>query len=66
MSKNLQAIESKIEEFYHVANALLQIKERNLYRGTHETFEAYCQDRWNLSPKYVQLIIDMAKERKNE
>ncbi len=58
--------EAEIEEgkaaFIAVGNALARIKAEKLYRGTHGTFEAYCQDRWSFS--LVSMPIRFAGLRK--
>lgn len=55
------ALETKISDglksFVEVGSALREIRDTALYRATHETFEAYCQDRWKISrPRAYQLI----------
>src|ERR1700760_1211781 len=32
--------------YVHVGSALAEIRDRNLYRDTHQSFEAYLRDRW--------------------
>lgn len=46
-------IERGLKSFYEVGSALLRIRERKSYRQTHETFEAYCRDRWDMGRNYV-------------
>lgn len=41
-----QVIESGVQVFIEVGQALLTIREKRLYRTTHKTFEAYCRERW--------------------
>jgi transcription elongation factor Elf1 len=38
-----------------------RIKENKLYRETHDTWENYCQDRWELTPQRVGQLIQFAK-----
>lgn len=57
----LDSCERKIERglatFVEVGRALAEIRDRRLYRETHGTFEAYCEERWNLSrPRAYELI----------
>ena len=49
----LQELESIVEHglqtFYEVGKALDEIREQKLYRETHKTFEAYCQEKWGMA-----------------
>jgi hypothetical protein len=51
-TKRLAALELVIERgamtFFEVGAALKEIRDRDLHRGTHKSFEAYCQERWGL------------------
>jgi hypothetical protein len=44
-----------------VGNALLEIRERRLYREQFSRFEDYCQDRWNWSRAHAYRLIDAAQ-----
>lgn len=44
-----QRIERGLRTFLEVGSALTVIRDSRLYRETHETFEAYAKERWNLS-----------------
>jgi hypothetical protein len=35
--------------YVHVGNALAQIRDRHLYRGSHASFEAYLRERWGVN-----------------
>ncbi|MEC4813364.1 MAG: hypothetical protein SAK29_08850 [Scytonema sp. PMC 1069.18] len=40
-------LERKVERaFYESGKALMQLRDRRLYRSTHKTFEEYCRDRF--------------------
>lgn len=43
-----RVIERGLAMFIEVGDALAQIRDRKLYRDTHDTFEAYCEERWGL------------------
>lgn len=46
-----------LQTFVTVGRALAEIRDSRLYRSTHDTFEAYCQQQWGLSrPRAYQLI----------
>ncbi len=50
-------IRSGVKAFCAVGDALCEIRDGRLYRATHETFEAYCLERWQISrPRAYQLI----------
>lgn len=59
--KRLHALEIVIEEgkqtFIQVGNALSEIKEEELYKATHKTFEMYCRERWGFSKTYANNIV---------
>ena len=42
-------IDRGLKTFVAVGNALAAIRDKRLYRQTHGTFEAYCEQRWNLA-----------------
>jgi hypothetical protein len=46
-----------IQTFVEVGRALLVIRDGQLYRQTHTTFEAYCRERWDLSRTYAYQLI---------
>lgn len=50
-------IEEGLQTFVVVGAALASIRERRLYRTTHETFEAYCQERWGWSSSRARQLI---------
>jgi hypothetical protein len=54
----LKAIVSDgLNTFVAVGRALVEIRDSRLYRQTHGTFEAFCNDEWSLSrPRAYQLI----------
>jgi hypothetical protein len=56
-----QDIEAGREASLKMARALLRIREGRLYRGSHPTFEAYCQQRWGFGDRNAQLLISFAK-----
>jgi site-specific DNA-methyltransferase (adenine-specific) len=40
-------IERGLQTFYEVGQALMKIRDSRLYRESHSSFEAYCQERWD-------------------
>jgi len=64
--KELESIiKENIQAFYKVGSALLQIREDRLYRKTHDTFETYCRDRWEISRPRVYQLIEAVKVQDN-
>lgn len=53
-------IKRGLETFVAVGNALLAIRRDRLYRATHATFEAYCQQRWQMTPDYANKLVGAA------
>lgn len=43
--------------FVETADALTVIRDQRLYRETHSTFDAYCQDRWSFTRQRAQQVI---------
>lgn len=54
-------VERALSSFVEVANALREIRDSLLYRKTHQTFEAYCRERWAFSKQYAYLVIAEAE-----
>lgn len=50
-------IEKGLQTFVEVGAALSQIRKERLYRETHGSFEAYCQDRWGWSRQRSSQLI---------
>ena len=43
--------------FRAIGKELMFIRDNKLYRGTHSTFEKYCNERWDKSRRYVNMTI---------
>lgn len=52
-----RVIERGLMSFMEVGTALIAIRDGKLYRGTHGTFEDYCQGRWGISRSYAHRTI---------
>lgn len=61
----LDALEGVIERgkaaFVEVGEALLEIRDRRLYRESHGTFEAYCGERWGFTRVHAHYLVTAAK-----
>lgn len=60
-----QVIDSGLESFVEVGEALATVRDEKLYRAEHRTFEAYCKDRWGFSRDYGYKLIAGSKAAKN-
>lgn len=56
-----KTIERGLETFVRVGDALLAIRRDRLYRATHATFEAYCEQRWQMTRSYASRLIGAAE-----
>ena len=54
-------IKTGLLNFFEVGFALWQIKEKRLYRETHDTFEDYCRERWDFEWAHAYRLIESAK-----
>lgn len=65
-SSRLVQLESLIETgrstFLEVGAALLEIRDRRLYRVEHDTFAAYCRKRWGFGKSQAYRLIQAAVE----
>tara|TARA_R110002167_G_scaffold42500_1_gene129059 strand:+ start:44 stop:607 length:564 start_codon:yes stop_codon:yes gene_type:complete len=68
-TKSLDFQEATIEKgrktFVEVGKALAKIRDGKLYRETHTTFEAYCQERWGWSKSRATHFIQAADVSEN-
>ena len=60
-----RVIESGLQTFAEVGNALLAIRDARLYRATHGTFEAYCRERWGFARRTAYQYIEAAQVVEN-
>lgn len=44
-----------------LGNALLKIRDKQLYRSEYRTFEEYCRERWGFSKSYGKKLVDAAE-----
>lgn len=56
-----QRIERGLKTFIDVGQALAEIRDSRLYKGSHETFEAYCQERWGFTDRRARQIMEAAE-----
>ncbi|MGI8504518.1 MAG: hypothetical protein ACR2LR_25825 [Hassallia sp.] len=54
-------LERKVERaFYEAGKALMELRDRRLYRSTHKTFEEYSRDRFSYNRSRSYQLIDAA------
>ncbi|WP_230966483.1 hypothetical protein [Nostoc sp. NZL] len=54
-------LERKVERaFFEAGKALIELRDRKLYRSTHKTFEEYCRDRFGHNRRQSYLLMDAA------
>lgn len=53
-------IELYSRQYLRVAECLVKIRDRRLYRETYTTFESYCQSRWGWSRQYAHMLMQTA------
>ena len=58
-------IEQNMVGFVAVGEALKRINEERLYRETHDTFEAYCNDRWEFARQRAYQLIKASEAATN-
>ena len=53
-------IQKNIGAFYEVGRALMEIRDKGLYRDVlgYDTFEAYCKERWDMSKMHAYRLMD--------
>lgn len=56
-----ETIEHGLNTFVDVGNALLEIRDKRLYRQEYSTFEEYCNKRWNMKQSRAYQFMDSAK-----
>src|SRR5687768_17900025 len=50
-----------LQTFVEVGQALIEIRDKRLYRASHATFEEYTRDRWALSGRRIYELMDSAE-----
>ena len=56
-------IKQNIGAFYEVGRALMEIRDKGLYRDVlgYDTFEAYCKHRWDFNRAYAYRLMGSAQ-----
>jgi hypothetical protein len=56
-------IARNLQSFYEVGRALMEIRDKGLYRDVlgYQTFEEYCRVKWDMQRAHAYRLIDSAK-----
>lgn len=54
-------VKKGLTTFYEVGTALKQLHDRRLYLGTHDNFEDFCRDEFDMTRAYAHRLIAAAK-----
>jgi len=60
-----RVIQSGLETFELVGNALLSIRDSRLYCETHDNFDSYCREKWSMKRDYADKLIGASKVAAN-
>jgi len=61
LKRHEETLEKGFKSFWEVGRALVEIRDRKLYKEKHLTFEFYLRDRWNLGKSHAYRYISAAK-----
>lgn len=53
-------IQAGLHTFVEVGNAFAAVRDNRLYRATHASFEVYCAEKWAVSHRHVNRMIEAA------
>ena len=60
--RDLLRLERKVERaFFEAGQSLKELRERRLYRATHNTFEEYCRERFDYTRRRPYQLIEAAE-----
>jgi hypothetical protein len=64
-TRHLQALERRVaaglQSFREVGEALLEIRDKRLFRMTHTSFEVYCSERWGIERSRAYQLMGAAQ-----
>ena len=60
-----EVVAQGLNTFVDVGNALLEIRDKRLYRADYSTFEDYCRERWNMSRIHAHRMMEAASVTNN-
>lgn len=60
LAQHEEIIADGMKSFLYVGQALMAIRDEQLYQDNHETFEAYCKERWGFNRAHAYRLIEAA------
>ena len=61
LAQHERLIAQGLRAFVEVGLALCDVRDRRLYRATHQTFEDYCRDRWGIGRAHAYRLVAAAE-----
>jgi hypothetical protein len=61
LKKHELVISKGLQTFVAVGEALLDIRDKKLYRGQYKKFEGYCKERWGIAKSQAYRIMEAAE-----
>lgn len=58
-------ISRHVKDYMQVGQALREIRDRKLYRATHDSFEDFIRDTWQMDRTHAYRLIDAAEVARN-
>jgi hypothetical protein len=56
-----QIVERGLKTFFEVGAALMRVRDLRLYRVEYHTFENYCQERWGMTRRHANRLVESAE-----
>jgi len=56
-----QIVERGLKTFFEVGAALMRVRDLRLYRVEYHTFENYCQERWGITRRHANRLVESAE-----
>lgn len=56
-----QIIQDGLDTFIEVGNALVRIRDKQLYVDGYSSFDQYCRERWDMSGSHAYRLIDASE-----
>ena len=57
LAQCVAVVDAGLATFVEVGQALARIRDGKLYQETHETFEAFCKERWDMGRQHAYELI---------
>lgn len=57
LAKCEAVIKKGLQAFLEVAAALLEVRDQELFRATHNTFQKYCAEKWGITSRHANRLV---------